>query len=575
MHLLGRRSLRVSSLVTSLVTAGAALMASGAAAAQPAQTFGYTLRGPAQAKPARQVPSRKVGVDTSRAPQLALSALDNRALAAAEKSTVEGGDDQHKVLHYAAPRGLDLSAADGAWTVLPDSRRLWVAEVVSPNALGLRLHLDALALPPGAELAIYAPTAEPQDAAARAEVRQGSPASRQRTALWTGTFPGERVRVEYLAPRGASGDELPFRVDRLLHVYRDLVREAWQDKRAGACNNDVSCYGELAEVERSVVLVLMPDGACSGTLIDNLSHDGTPLVLTANHCVYKNAIAADTELVWFYKSAACNGEPPPFTSLPRSLGTTLVSTSRVSDYSLLQVKGALPPNATFAGWTSDPPEAGTESLTIHHPDADFKRVSFGVVNADALQCTRGFRGTKMVRIDWTDGPTEPGSSGAGIFRADTLQLFGQLTGGPSACGRETYDCFGSFAVTYPRIEQFLGGGDDDPSENNDDCKHARLVTPGTTDGLVARANDDDWYRIRVPKGSRVTVHLDFVNADGDLDLTGTTSCASGNVVTASLSTNDTEEITLEGGRQRFTTVRWRVSLQGDTRNEYSMRVTVD
>ncbi|HXT19528.1 MAG TPA: serine protease, partial [Thermoanaerobaculia bacterium] len=417
--------------------------------------------------------------------------------------------------------------------------------------------------------------AEPQEAAARAEVRQGSPASRQRSALWTGTFPGERVRVEYLAPRGASGDELPFRVDRLLHVYRDLVHEAWQAKEAGSCNNDVSCYGELAEVERAVALVLMPDRACTGTLIADLSHDGTPLFLTANHCVHSNADAADTELVWFYKSAACNGQVPSLSSLPHSLGTSLVSTSTVSDFTLLRVKGALPPNPTFAGWTSDMPEGGTESLTIHHPDGDFKRVSFGVVDPDARQCTRSFRGKKLVRIDWTDGPTEPGSSGAGIFRADTLQLFGQLLGGPSSCGHETYDCFGSFAATYPRIEPFLGAGADDAAEDNDNCAHARTVAPGTMDGLVAKANDDDWYRMRVPKGKKVTVHLDFVNADGDLELQGKTSCASGNVVTASLSTDDTEEISLEGGPRRFTTVYWRVSLQGDTRNEYTMRVTLD
>jgi len=76
-----------------------------------------------------------------------------------------------------------------------------------------------------------------------------------------------------------------------------------------------------------------------------------------------------------------------------------------------------------------------------------------------------------------DGKT--GSSGSGIFRADTHQLFGQLSDGPSACGRETYDCFGAFAATYPQIEAFLRQGSDDSSEPNGSCAQARPVGTGT------------------------------------------------------------------------------------------------
>ncbi len=545
------------------------------AAAQPVEeTLGYTLHTAASRHEALLVPaSRRLGVIFARPPEVALAPLDARRIAAAERQG--GHDPEVKVMSYAVPRRLAVTVVDGAWTALADGRALWVADLTSPAALALRLHFRGVSLPDGSELAIYEPAAGGAPVAA-AEVHLGSPAERERDEIWSGLVIGERARVEYLAPAGASLDELPFRLDQLLHVYRDLVREAWEAKRAGACNNDVACYDELASVKRAVALVLMPYGACTGTLLADGAHDGAPYFLTANHCLSRQSDAAGTELVWFYETAACGANPPSLRSLPRSRGARIVSTGARSDYTLLMVKGALPPNPTFAGWTSDLPAAGTPSLVIHHPDGDFKRVSFGKVADDSRICRRAWPGRQLVRIDWTDGPTEPGSSGAGIFRADTQQLFGQLLGGPSSCGNETFDCFGAFATTYSRIRDVLWAAPDDSSEDNDSCRHARKVRPGTLAGRVAKLGDDDWYRMRVPAGKRVTVHLDFLLEDGAIELAGATSCASPSMVLGSSSGNADDVVLAGPGHDALpVTLYWRVRLApASTRNSYAMTVSV-
>src|SRR5437016_1479633 len=45
--------------------------------------------------------------------------------------------------------------SDSEWTVLPNGSRIWALEVVSPGALGVRIHLQSLSLPQGVHLAVY------------------------------------------------------------------------------------------------------------------------------------------------------------------------------------------------------------------------------------------------------------------------------------------------------------------------------------------------------------------------------------------------------------------------------------
>lgn len=529
-------------------------------------------------KAPRETPSRRMtgAMDPALAPQVALSTIDHEALL--HEDAIRQMGTQAKVLRFSVGRALTLAARDGSWTDLADGSRLWVADVVSPGALGLRLHFSGVSLPEGAELAVWGDAeAGSFDAAApakgAAEFHFGSAAARPE--FWTGTIAGERAHVEYLVPPGAAReDELPFRLDNLQHVYRDPIADL--TKAAGPCHNDVTCFpqwGALASAVSGIGTVGSDQGVwCTGQLlnISGKKPDFTPYWLTANHCLDNQADASSAEFFWGYQTSACGGPAPSLFSVPRSVGATLLSTNPLSDYTLLLIEGALPPGLFWSGWTSKKVKDGTPVVAIHHPDGDFKRISFGVKSAVG-ECAAGFPGRKTVHIDWTDAPTEPGSSGSGVFLASTGQLFGQLFGGPSSCDNETFDCYGDFNSTFPRIKKFLKGGSDDKSEQNDACGTSRLAKPGVLGGRIVKVVDSDWYRISIPAGRTVRVELAFANANGDVDAAVYASCK-GQPILVVDGTTDGEAFTVENVGNRAVTVWWRVYLANDTRNSYDMAV---
>ena len=570
---------------------GAFLGLSAAQAAPPALTDGaaaeaFGVAGPSfqkSSKPVRPTPSEKMGIDLGSVPSMRLKALDHSALMQEDERDAREG--RAKIQRYAVGRDLQLTVRDGSWFDLAEGKRLWVAEVVSTDALAVRLHFKDVRLPAGSELAIYGPL---ESDPARGVVKSGSPlfdpdryvehyegseAMAQRSELWTGNIFGDTVRIEYLAPAGTATDALPFAVDNLQHAYLDPVakvgRSLFNEKVAGPCHNNVACYPEWADVARSVALITIPvgggSGFCTGQLLNTNSSDFTPYFLTANHCLSASFEAAGSEVFWLYQSATCGSPAPALGSVPRSLGASLISTNEASDYSLILVEGALPGDLYWAGWTSASIPDGTPAVAIHHPSGDFKRISFAEKN--------GLCEANFLEIDWTDAPTEPGSSGSGVFRADNGQLFGQLFGGPSACGNESYDCYGAFSTTYGRAKNFLKAGSDDNSEQNDSCKKAKNAKAGRLNGRIVKVNDTDWYKVSVPKGKTVRVQADFADSNGDVDLAAFASCT-GEPITTSTTSTDSEELVLQNVGNKTAILYFQVYLDSDTRNNYNLSVSL-
>jgi hypothetical protein len=537
-------------------------------------------------KPVRPTPSEQAGVELDRVPQFRLEALDVDAIL--QRDELDRRRARVKVLHYGIGRDLRLSAGDGHWHDLPGGARLWVAEVASPDALGLRLHFSGVRLPQGAELAVYAPA---EGDPARGVVKSGwSRFDPERQVqffaagagpdLWTGTVAGERARIEYFVPAGvAASEELPFTLDNLQHLYLDPVAQIAKSlvgaKAAGNCHNDVTCYPEWADVARAVsgigIIRGGRTGFCTGQLlnISGKKPDFTPYWLTANHCLDTQEEARTAELYWFYQTATCGGSPPSLNSVPQSMGATLLATNPFSDFTLLMVEGALPDGLFWSGWTSAQVPNGTSATAIHHPSADFKRISFGG-KAEGSIC----ESSGLLRINWTDAPTEPGSSGSGIFRDSDKKLFGQLFFGESRCGLETWDCYGAFSATFPRIKNFLRGGSDDKLEQNDGCNRAKNVKQGVTAGRIVKITDSDWFKISVPAGRTVNVSLDFDHSKGDVDLKMFGSCKGGELAVSEGTTNqETLSVTNTGRKPAF--LFWQVYLANDTRNGYDMTVSFE
>ena len=173
-----------------------------------------TATPPALASDLESLPSARLGVNLGRAPQRALPPFDVAAVVSQDRQRVA----RREPSRYGVARAVALRASDGAWTDLGNGASLWVVDLVSPGALGMRIHLADLRLPAGSEVAISASPGGGAGAETAPVLRLTAsvPAGSER---WTSTVDGETARIEYLSPPGARR-ELPFRVDRLQHHYR-------------------------------------------------------------------------------------------------------------------------------------------------------------------------------------------------------------------------------------------------------------------------------------------------------------------------------------------------------------------
>lgn len=112
---------------------------------------------------------------------------------------------------------------------------------------------------------------------------------------------------------------------------------------------------------------------------------------------------------------------------------------------------------------------------------------------------------------------------------------------------------------------------DDPREPNDSIAAATPYTGPITDGRICAGNDD-YFRISVPGGHRVTVTVDgFVHAAGDLDLELRSS--TGTILGSSASVRDVESVNYCNAGAA-TSVYARVYGYGSSQNSYSLRADV-
>jgi hypothetical protein len=530
-------------------------------------------------KPERQLPSTRFGVTLTDVPELGLPALDNAALLQEDAQSPA----TCKRLRISLGRDLLIGPDDGRWTTIPGVGQLWTAEIVSQNALGIRIHFTQMNLPRGALLFVYSPTLP---GFVNGPYQGVGPVGDGQ--FWAAVVEGERARIELFIPdAGAPAKPVAaFRIDRIQHLYRDPLAaapatDADQGVTLGSgCHNDVTCYSAWTNVSHSVARIDYVDGGngflCTGQLLNPQNGDLTPYFLTANHCINNNAAAQSIQFYWFYQTSTCNGSAPSLGSVPKSLVGTLLSNSATSDYSLIMEEGALPCGVFWNGWTSEAIPNGEASAGVHHPGGQPTKISFGTrATADNSFCSSG--NPNFMRENWSDGITEGGSSGSGIYRTSDQRLYGQLFCGPSSCGAGglTYDNYGAFARTYgdhADVQTFLAGGSDDAFEPNDTCAAAITIGEGFYAGRVVRSSRDDWFRVNIPAGGTLAVSLGFTDANGDIDMQLFNSCG-GSAVASSTGAADSEFFAYNntGGSANFFL---RVYLADcDTRNSYNMSLS--
>ncbi len=512
-------------------------------------------------------------------PTFTLAHLDNEALMA-EDMVLFANREFDRPLRVSVSNPIAFDFASGQWFDVPGRGRLWVAQVRSELAYGLRLQFSNFDLPEGARVSVYAP--------GRPDAAQGPYEGKglgQTGIFWAGSTFEETTRVELFVPAGVELAHVPFTISGVQHMYRDPVTggNPFED-RALPCEQDVTCYPAFANVAAGVARMYFVDGGgfvCSGQLLNALNGDLTPYFLTANHCISTVAAANSLECYWYYQSSSCNGAPPDINTVPRSTYATLLSNNAASDYSFLMIEGTIPRNLWWQGWTTSMPAVGETVYGVHHPGGEYKRYFAGLA-ATSPTCEPSSN-ANQIRVNYTNGTTEPGSSGSAEYRnfgGGDYRVVGQLHCGRSACvvdpalNRGTY---GRFDLSYSSgINGFLGAGTDDGYEANNTCAAARnLGGVGNTywGYLTVKSTNEDWYKVTVPAGGTVTPSLSFTHAWGDIDMTMFDGCG-GALVASSTGTAGTETFTYTNTTPASHDYYIRVYLYNDTRNYYGFSTNI-
>ncbi len=237
---------------------------------------------------------------------------------------------------------------------------------------------------------------------------------------------------------------------RVTHAYRDVYAYAKSLGSSGSCNINVACpqsAGWENEIRSVCMLVVGGSGFCTGALVNNTSNDGTPYILTANHCSASNDFAS--WVFWFnWQSATCtNPTSSPTHNQTTTSGSVLKARNSGSDFCLVQMN-ATPPvsfNVYYAGWDNTG-ALSTSQVCIHHPSADIKKITFDNQSPTAVDWGSPLAACWQIG-SWDAGTTEPGSSGSPLFN-NNHKIIGQLFGGSASCSSLTNDNFGRFAVSW-------------------------------------------------------------------------------------------------------------------------------
>jgi lysyl endopeptidase len=309
------------------------------------------------------------------------------------------------------------------------------------------------------------------------------------TLVWSDIFDGDHVLIDVRLGAGetAQGRALVIEHAVGLDVRSNLTRdEAKREQDIGtsqSCEIDLACVNNpsqaLRDIARSVAKIVFQglDGRtylCSATLIANTQ--AKPYMLTANHCLSDQREANTVVSFWQFEAGSCGSRAIP--SFQRITdGVRLTYADARSDVALAEMYSSPPSNALLAGWSADPGRRGTSVMTLHHPNGDLKKYTsgqaVGYVNVrsalgDDNSNVRlpGDETTSYFSTLWSQGSTEGGSSGGGLFTLEPSNtgvctggcylLRGALAQGSASCTNPSgTDKYSRFDLAFSYIASFL------------------------------------------------------------------------------------------------------------------------
>lgn len=327
---------------------------------------------------------------------------------------------------------------------------VWQLRIRSTGAYSLNLILNNFKLPEGARLFLIS--------SSTGEIK-GAYTSANNTAsqvLAIEPVDGDELMVQYEEPVHVSSPG-KFLISQVAHDFVGVTSSGTHRPLgiSGACNVNVNCdLVNGTEEIRDAVCRIIIEGTeiCSGSLVNNTSLDGTPYILTANHCINTEQQAQASVFLFNYESPYCSSIDG---DVSHSLSGSAYKAGFDSlDFTLVRLNTIPPYNYRpyLAGWNRKN-SPSTSSVSIHHPKGDVKKVAVDSnPPVTANFSSNGFTYYKSGFwniLRWEYGVTEAGSSGGALFDQNK-QIIGTLTGGSAACspGTPTNDYFEKFALSW-------------------------------------------------------------------------------------------------------------------------------
>ncbi len=367
-----------------------------------------------------------------------LPELNNEKL----RREAEKNDVKDRPWQFGKNISVNIDLKKNALTEKIPGGKLYRLKIISKNALTLNFRFKKYKLPQGAVLYLYN--------SGKKEILGGFTfANNQKNGIFaTSLIKGDEIILEYYEPdnSGFSGELV---IDRVTHGFRGAGEMNKGFGNSGDCNLNVACDdGTFADEIRSVcMLVTGGSGFCSGALINNTQEDGTPYILTANHC-YEDP---SDMVFWFnWQSATCENpsSSPAYDALS---GAVLRARDYESDFCLFELND-VPPytyNVYYAGWNNEDVPSSA-SVCVHHPSADIKKISY---DDDAPVSDYYLGNSSAAESHWKvvwdrNTTTEGGSSGSPLFNQNG-KITGQLHGGYASCTNQTEpDWYGKFSYSW-------------------------------------------------------------------------------------------------------------------------------
>ena len=316
---------------------------------------------------------------------------------------------------------------------------------------------------------------------------------------------GDSLVIEYFEPYFLSSDDSRLIVGKISY---GILESGYSNSRYYDCEVGINCPdgNDWQKEKRAVCKIIIENTyLCSGTLINNTNYDGTPYILTANHCINDQDEVDESIFIFNFESSLCGGYN--IISEQSLSGGILRATEHNTDFTLIELRRRIPSNyhPFFAGWSRSNNQL-VSGVCIHHPRGFDKKISTHYIRPETSDCMDdGYNPSNFWIIKrWYHGVTEGGSSGSALFNAKH-QIIGQLYGG---CPNFNHNCddiereysnYGKFNISWDygnvpnkRLNSWL-----DPFHTNDteiesleSCDSAVSISLSLFDGFP---NITDYY----------------------------------------------------------------------------------